>query len=189
MNAAVAQISNYLGLPSGVACSMADAKAVDAQMGAEKAMSAVATGLAGANMIYESSGMMASLLGVSFEAFVIDNEMLSHVYRMVRGFEVNEETLGFDAIKDAATGAGHFLGSEHTMAAMQRDYFYPALADRDAPSVWMERGKPDIWATAREKVRNTLSSHFPSYISQGVDEKIRSQYNILLEAEITKEQS
>lgn len=53
MNAAAAQISNHLGLPSGVASSMADAKAVDAQMGAEKAMSAVAAGLAGANMIYE----------------------------------------------------------------------------------------------------------------------------------------
>ncbi|MEM9099185.1 MAG: trimethylamine methyltransferase family protein, partial [Pseudomonadota bacterium] len=38
MNAGSAQIINWLGLPSGVACSMADAKAVDAQMGAEKAL-------------------------------------------------------------------------------------------------------------------------------------------------------
>ncbi|NIO14385.1 MAG: trimethylamine methyltransferase, partial [Xanthomonadales bacterium] len=64
LNAAAAQIANHLGLPSGVAASMADAKAVDAQMGSEKALSALAAGLAGGNMIYESSGMMASLLGV-----------------------------------------------------------------------------------------------------------------------------
>ena len=70
---------------------MADAKAVDAQMGAEKAMAALAAGLSGANMVYESAGMMASLLGVSFEAFVADNEMLSHINRMIRGIEVNEE--------------------------------------------------------------------------------------------------
>ena len=45
MNAASAQIGNWLGLPTGVASSMADAKAVDAQMGAEKAMSALAAGI------------------------------------------------------------------------------------------------------------------------------------------------
>jgi trimethylamine--corrinoid protein Co-methyltransferase len=39
----------------------------------EKAISALACGLAGGNMVYESSGMMASLLGVSFEAFVMDD--------------------------------------------------------------------------------------------------------------------
>ena len=110
MNGAAAQIANHLGLPSGVACSMSDAKAVDAQMGAEKAMAALAAGLCGANMVYESSGMMASLLGASFEAFLLDDEMLSHVYRMIRGVEVSEETLGFEAMKNVITGDGHFIG-------------------------------------------------------------------------------
>ena len=52
MNAASGQIANWLGLPGGVACSMADAKAVDAQMGAEKALSALAAGLAGCNIAH-----------------------------------------------------------------------------------------------------------------------------------------
>ncbi|MEM1372736.1 MAG: trimethylamine methyltransferase family protein, partial [Pseudomonadota bacterium] len=56
LNAASAQISNWLGLPSGVASSMTDAKAIDAQYGVEKAMTALAAGLAGGNLIYESSG-------------------------------------------------------------------------------------------------------------------------------------
>jgi len=181
LNAASAQISNHLGLPSGSASSMADAKAVDAQMGAEKAISAVATGLAGSNMVYESSGMMASLLGASFEAFVLDNEMLSHIYRMMRGIEVTEETLGFEAIRAAVAGEGHFLGSPHTMAAMQRDYYYPPLADRDAPVTWDEKGKPDIWQTARIKAKQTLNSHFPQYLSTTADSAIRERFNILLE--------
>lgn len=41
LNAASAQLSNWLGLPSGVACSMTDAKAIDAQYGVEKAMNPV----------------------------------------------------------------------------------------------------------------------------------------------------
>ncbi len=181
LNAAAAQISNHLGLPSGVASSMSDAKSVDAQMGAEKALSALAAGLSGANMVYESSGMMASLLGASFEAFVLDNEMLSHVHRTIRGVEVNEETLGFEAIKEAVYGEGHFLGGSHTMDAMQRDYYYPKIADRNDPRTWADNGKIDAWSAAKEKAQATLDSHFPDYLSFSADQKIRDQFNILLD--------
>lgn len=181
MNAAAAQISNHLGLPSGVAASMADAKAVDAQMGAEKAIAALAAGLSGANMIYESAGMMASLLGASFEAFVADDEMLSHIYRVIRGIEVSDETLGFDAILTAVTSDGHFLGSPHTMAAMQRDYFYPNLANRDEPTTWAEKGAPDLWSKARDKARHVLGTHFPAYVDPIVDARIRDRFNILID--------
>ena len=98
LNAAAAQISNALGLISGVASSMADAKAVDAQMGVEKGI-LLCRWPCRANMIYESAGMMASLLGVSFEAMILDNEMLALNQRAIRGIEVNDETLGFEAIR------------------------------------------------------------------------------------------
>ncbi len=164
LNAASAQISNWLGLPSGVASSMADAKAVDAQMGAEKALSAVAAGLAGANMVYESAGMMASLLGASFEAFILDDEMLSAVHRTIRGIEVDDETLGFGAIKSVVLGEGHFLGHPSTMAAMERDYAWPKLADRDAPITWAEKGAADIWERARRQAKGILTVHHPDYL-------------------------
>jgi len=181
MNAAAAQIGNHLGLPTGVASSMADAKAVDAQMGAEKALSALACGLAGANMIYESSGMMASLLGASFEAFVLDNEMLSNIHRSIRGFEVNEETLGLSTIKETVTtGEGHFLGGPHTMGAMERDYFYPQLANRDTPRDWNDSGAPDAWSVANAKAKSILETHMPEYVSAEVEAKIRKKWNICL---------
>lgn len=143
-------------------------------------MAALAAGLSGANMVYESAGMMASLLGVSFEAFVADNEMLSHINRMIRGIEVNEEALGFDAIMDTVTGDGHFLGSHQTMSAMQRDFYYPPLADRDTPRLWEENGAPTMWETAREKAAEVLSTHYPSYIEPSVDGQIRDRFNISL---------
>jgi len=165
LNAASAQLSNWLGLPSGAACSMSDAKAIDAQMGLEKAMSSLGVGLSGCNMVYESAGMTASLLGASFEAMLIDDEMLSQVYRVLRGIEVNEETLGFDAIEQAVYGDGHFLGAQHTINAMQRDYFWPsALTDRQQPVAWEEDGAKDMWQRANEKVQGILASHQPDYV-------------------------
>ena len=178
LNAASAQISNWLGLPSGVASSMADAKAVDAQMGAEKALSAITAGLAGANMVYESAGMMASLLGASFEAFILDDEMLSAVHRTIRGIEVNDETLGFAAIQDVVLGEGHFLGHPSTMAAMERDYAWPKLADREAPITWAEKGAADIWDRAKQQAKAILADHHPGYLGQDLDARLRARYPI-----------
>ncbi len=179
LNAASAQLSNWLGLPSGVAASMSDAKAIDAQYGAEKAMTSLAAGLAGGNLIYESSGMTASLLGASFEAFVLDDEMHSNTYRALRGVEVSEENLGFEAICTAVLGDGHFLGGAHTLAAMERDYFYPSLANRDDPKTWEEKGAPDAWSMARQKAKDILASHHPEYLNAAQDTAIRNAFKIL----------
>ena len=179
LNAASAQLSNWLGLPSGVACSMTDAKAIDAQYGMEKGLTSLAAALAGGNLIYESSGMTASLLGASFEAFVLDNEMHSHTYRALRGIEVTDENLGYDAIVDAVLGDGHFLGGQHTFEAMERDYYYPSLANRDEPRTWAENGAMDAWSIANERAREILESHNPEYLTPEQDRAIKQRFNIL----------
>ena len=179
LNAASAQLSNWLGLPSGVACSMTDAKAIDAQYGAEKGLTSMAAALAGANLIYESSGMTASLLGASFEAYLLDDEMHSHTYRALRGIEVSDETLGFQAICDAILGEGHFLGSGHTHAAMERDYFYPSLADRDEPRTWAASGAQTAWQRANARAREILREHKPTYLEPDQKRAIKKRFNIL----------
>lgn len=179
LNAASAQLSNWLGLPSGVACSMTDAKAIDAQYGMEKGLTSMAAALAGGNLIYESSGMTASLLGASFEAFVLDDEMHSNTYRAMRGVEVTEDNLAFETICDTVLGVGHFLGSQHTYAAMERDYFYPLLADRDEPRAWAEKGAQDAWSRARCSAQAILRDHQPNYLSEAQDKAIRKRFNIL----------
>ncbi len=178
LNAASAQLSNWLGLVSGVACSMTDAKAIDAQYGAEKGLTSMAAALAGGNLIYESSGMTASLLGVSFEGFVLDDEMHSATYRALRGIEVTDENLGFDAICDAVLGEGHFLGAQQTYEAMERDYFYPSLADRADPRSWAGSGSLDAWQRASERVQRILGSHHPEYLTPDQDHEIRDRFNI-----------
>lgn len=179
LNAASAQLSNWLGLPSGVAASMTDAKAIDAQYGVEKGMTSLAAALAGGNLIYESSGMTASLLGASFEAFVLDDEMHAMTYRTLRGIEVTEDNLGFDAICASIRGDGHFLGSDHTYGAMERDYHYPTLADREQPKTWADAGAQTAWDRAKQRTTDILDTHKPAYLSTKQDAEIRAAFNII----------
>ena len=61
---------------------------------------------------------------------------------------------------------GHFLGADHTLAAMERDYYYPKLADRDDPRTWADKGATDLWSRSRAKAQQVLSTHYPDYISE-----------------------
>jgi trimethylamine--corrinoid protein Co-methyltransferase len=181
--AAVAQIGRFYDVPTTVATSMSDAKMPDAQMGYEKGISALAAGLAGANRIMESAGMMASLMGVSYEALVIDNDMLGMAQRLVRGVEVTEETLSVAAIRAAVLGEGHFLGAADTLKSMESEYFYPAVADRSAVQVWAANGAATMEERAHDVAAGLLAGHFPAAIPAGVDARIRDRFPIRLPAE------
>ena len=132
---ACAQLGRFYDLPTSVAASMTDAKLPDAQAGFEKGITAVTAGLAGANRVLESAGMLGSLMGCSFEALVIDNDMLGMAQRVVAGIEVNDDTLSLEVIRNAALGPGHYLGQPQTLELMETDYLYPELADRSAPGL------------------------------------------------------
>jgi trimethylamine--corrinoid protein Co-methyltransferase len=105
--------------------------------------------------------------------------MHAHTYRALRGVEVTEANLGFDDICEAVLGEGHFLGGDQTLAAMERDYFYPPLADRDNPTVWGDSGAPTAWERARAKAREVLESHRPTYLTPEQDAEIRARFKIL----------
>ena len=101
--------------------------------------------------------------------------------RIIRGVEVSEASLGFDAMQNVITGEGHFIGEEQTLMAMERDYYYPQLSDRLEPDTWAGQGGEDIATRANRKVRELLANDDPGYIDAKVDQQLRGQFNILLE--------
>ena len=183
LNAAAAQVVNWLGLPSGVAAGMADSKLPDNQAGYEKGITTVLAGLAGANVVYESAGMLASLLACSLEALAIDNDMLGAAVRTIRGVDIDEGSLSAQVIRDTIAGPGHFLGSEQTLRLMQSEYLYPVIGDRNSPDDWKDLGASNAAERARKHVTEVMRNHFPSHITREQDEWIRSRYPIALPVE------
>ncbi len=179
--AGAAQMANWLGLPSGVPAGMADAKIPDAQAGHEKGLTVALAANAGANLVYESAGMLASLLACSLEMMVIDNDLLGAVNRTVRGIEVTDESLAVNVIADVISGAGHFLGHEQTLHLMQREYLYPGVGDRQSPDDWVDTGATSAAQRARKVVETALASHYPGHLSPAVDAEIRKRLPILLD--------
>ncbi len=181
LSAASAQMAQYYDLTGGTASGMTDSKLPDAQSGAEKGYAHALVGNAGANLIYESAGMHASLLGFSFESLLIDNDIIGAAQRTIRGIEVNDDSLSFETIRDVCLGGpGHYLGSDQTLRLMQTAYLYPAIGDRLSPNEWTERGATDIAQRAARKVQEILSAHFPSHIPDAIDAAIRERFPVKL---------
>ncbi len=181
LNAAAAQLLNWMGLPSGVAAGMADSKLPDHQAGHEKALTVALAAHAGANVVYESAGMLASLLACSLEALVIDNDMLGAVMRTVRGIEVDPGTLSASVINDVVNGPNHFLEHEQTLTMMQSEYIYPTVGNRLSPEDWGDAGRLDAREAAAKVVADALATHHPSHISAEADAEIRARFPIHLE--------
>jgi trimethylamine--corrinoid protein Co-methyltransferase len=183
VTAGAAQMLNFYGVPSSVGAGMTDAKAPDCQAGYEKALAVALAAHAGCNNVSESAGMLGSLMALSLESMVIDNDMLGAVLRTVRGIEVNEETLSYHVMEQVIHGEGHFLRTGQTLDLMRTEYEYPVLADRRTPGEWEAAGSPDIREMAAERVRSILSTHYPEYIDPVIDGKIRETFPILLSRE------
>jgi len=189
LNAASAQILNWLDLPSGVAAGMADSKLPDNQAGHEKALTVSLAAHAGSNVIFEAAGMLASIMAASHEALVIDNDMLGAINRTVRGIEITPETLSTDVIRSVIEGEGHFLGHEQTLSMMQSEYTYPLVGDRQSPDDWMDAGGTAAQDRAHAWVTDMLASYQPSHLPAEVDRKIRDAFPIQLAPQMPQESS
>ena len=179
--AACGQMGRFYDLPTSIAAGMADSKLPDAQSGFEKGYTTALAGHCGANMVYESAGMHASLLGVAYESFIVDNDMLGAVNRTVRGIEVNEDTLSIEVMRDVCIGGPtHYLGHDQTMNLMQKDYVYPEVGDRTSPKEWAEQGSTDVLQKAKIQMDEVLANHYPQHIDSETDAKLREQFPIRL---------
>ena len=177
LTAACAQMAQFYDLPGGSAAGMADSKLPDVQSGYEKGITNVMAGLSGLNLIYESAGMHASLLGFCLESLIIDNDTLGHCLRCVRGIEVTDAALSVETIADVClNGPSHYLGHEQTLRLMQTEYFYPAVGDRFSPKEWNERGRPDILSRAITEKKRLLAEPFPRHILPTTDAALRARH-------------
>jgi len=184
ISAACAQLGIHFDLPFGTACGMTDAKMPDFQAGAERAHTLMPPALAGANIIYESAGMYASLLGACPESLLLDNDVLGATLRAVRGIEVTEDSLSFNNLKEVCmSGEGHYLGSDKTLAVMQSEYIYPEIGDRTSPNQWEQAGKLSLLSRAVEERDRILSTFHPKHISDEIDAEVRKRFPIALSPE------
>jgi len=166
---AEAQLARFYGIPSYGAGGGNTAKLFDAQAGYEKMATTLLSYLAGNDLAVECSLDNHSLFAC--EDLVIQNEISGMVVRFGKNFQVNDETIAFDVIKNVGIG-GSFLGEKHTRTHVRTDFWYPPLADRATYDVWLAKGGKELRIKAKERAKQILAEHKPAPLDPDVDRKI-----------------
>ena len=175
MNAATVHLGKRYKLPVHVSGGLTEAKRPDIQSGVEKSISSLMVAMAGADCIRLAAGILDSGNSISYEQYVIDNEIIGIIHRLLAGIKVNEGTLGFDVIEKVGPG-GNYVMEDHTVEHMQDEFFYPELSVRYNFDVWEERGRPDMLSRAADVVRGILRKHVDGILDPALASEIRKRY-------------
>lgn len=173
MNAACAQLSRFYNLPNYTTAGVTEAKIPDIQSGYESMATTLLCALAGSNYIHDAAGLIESGMTISYEQYVIDNDILGMCMRAVKGIEVNDETLAVDVIHEVGP-AGNYLSHDHTVMNMKKEFFYNKVSDRNTRARWEQEGSVDAREKARRIAKEILATHKPLFVDKKVEQEILS---------------
>jgi trimethylamine--corrinoid protein Co-methyltransferase len=167
-----AQMARRYRLPCRGGGVLTNSKLPDHQAGQEKMMMLWPLLLGGVHYVLHAAGWLDGGLTASFEAMVIDAEMLEMMVRFFAGVPVDDDSLALEVIAHVPAG-GHFLGEEHTRKHFRTEFYFPNLADTEAYETWAKKGSRDAYARASERCKKLLASYREPTLDPAIDEALR----------------
>ncbi|HHW75246.1 MAG TPA: trimethylamine--corrinoid methyltransferase [Firmicutes bacterium] len=166
MFSGTAQLARYYKIPSRGGGSLTDSLLPDAQSGYESMFLFMAAVQSGFHFILHAAGLLENYMTMSYEKFIIDDEICGMVKKYFEGITVDRDHLGVETILHVGSG-GNYLGEDHTFAHM-RDMRLPLISSRKA----YYSGKiPDTSANAGKYCQELLEQ----YQGPPLDKKIENE--------------
>jgi trimethylamine--corrinoid protein Co-methyltransferase len=170
--AATAQMGRFYNLPVRGGGAVSDAKAPDAQAAYESMMSLLMAQVCGIHFVLHSAGILESYSCMSYEKFIIDDEICGMVKRSKKAYEVTPDTLALDVIKAVGPG-GHFLDRDHTFEHFRTEFYQPMISNRDNYDTWQAGGAQQIQEKANQKVKQILAEYSPPDLPADADRDLQ----------------
>ncbi len=170
-----AHLSRYYNLPSRSGGTLTDSLMVDTQAGYEAMMVFMSTINNGVNFVLHSAGILDSFMTMSYEKFVIDNEIIAMVSNIHSRMEINKDSIPIKVINSVGHG-GHYLAEAHTLQHM-KDYRMSELSNRDV--YISEDSLNSIGKRANNSWKNIIENFESPYLDPNIDKKLINYVNEL----------
>jgi trimethylamine--corrinoid protein Co-methyltransferase len=167
-----AQLARRYHLPFRSGGMFASAKIADVQAGYESIMSLLPTIMGGVNFVLHAAGWLENGLAAGYEKFVLDNEMLGMVHKLMEGVDLSEDAFAMQSIETVDPG-GHHLGTEHTMRHFRTAFYRAQLFDYNSAEQWLIDGGKDGVQRAHESYKQMLKEYEAPELDPGTDEALR----------------
>jgi trimethylamine--corrinoid protein Co-methyltransferase len=175
MNSMAPRLAKLYELPIYGTAGITESKRPEIQAGLEKAFSIITVAMARADLIHLAAGMLDSGNSISYEQFVIDNEIIGMARRLIRGMDMSEEALAHEVISKVGPG-GNYVVEDHTVEHMMDEFFYPELAIRKNFDIWEEQDKLTMLKKANQRVEIILRNSVDGLMDPDTIIKIKEEF-------------
>ncbi len=169
-NSAFADMYHYYNIPMWSTVG-SDAHCLDQQAGMEHAFGTLMAALDGANLIHDIGYLGQGLLG-NPASIVMCDEIIAYVKRVVRGFDIDRETLAIDVIRKVGSGRD-YLAEEHTLKHFREEIWQPLYLNRDDPESWVKKGSKTYGEKVKAKTLKILETHKVPPLSEEILQKLK----------------
>lgn len=156
--ACTAQIARFYGLPSRGGGGLTDAHIPDIHAGVQSAIGLVTAVRAGINVILHAAGIQGSYMAMSYEKFLIDEELCGAIRKMVSPMQVDTDTLLEDVVASVGIGGEH-LSQLETLNRCHTEFFLPRLMWVREYGVWQNSGAMRADQIAAEDLKKRLQMY------------------------------
>jgi len=161
----------FYKLPSRLMTGMCDSKEVDVQAGYETMQNLTLGILARPNILHECHGVLESIMTISYEKFIIDEELISRVLRVAEGIDTSDEAMSMDLIKEIGSEGSYFTHNE--TFKHYRDLWEPTVSDWHSYTEWEEIGE-DILTRANKLWKKRLAEAPEMMINESLDNDLKA---------------
>ena len=173
MAGALAQMLQFYGVPHAVHGSTTRANVLDVQVGYETGMLNLFSALSGSEVVIEcTSASIEDTVASCPEQAVIGNEICHFINRILKGIEVNPDTLAVNVIREVGAG-GEYLTHSHTMKHFRSEHWDAQLGNRMTREMWEEKGAIDTRTKARQQIQKILAEHKPKPLEKAIQQKLQ----------------
>jgi trimethylamine--corrinoid protein Co-methyltransferase len=165
---ATAQMARFYNLPSRSGGGLTDAHFPDAQAGIESALALTTAARSGVNFILHSAGILGSYISMSFEKFLIDEELCGITRRMLKPMEVTTSSIDTEMIKTVGIG-GQYLTQPKTFQLCRTEFYLTDFMNRQNHAGWKAAGKKRLDEFAEDRLAQRLASYEKPDIDAGVE--------------------
>lgn len=176
MECALAQVASSqlvrakYNMPVATYGPMTDAKTADGQSQIERTIQTFLAGLTGSHMLL-APGYLEALYTVDPVQLTIDDEIIGLLLRILRGININEDTLAKELIKGMHPG-GNYLVEMHTLDHFRTEHYIPKCFNRKPRNDWKEEGAKDLNQNAQERAINILETHQPAPLEESARKEL-----------------
>ncbi len=156
--AAIQLFQDGYGIPAHSYGTGSDSCILDAQNFVERTSLIQALAMSGTSVL-GGAGQLEVAKTLSPLQLIIDNDIFGMAKKLVKGFEINEEILGFEELMGISHGQS-FITLDHTFKYF-KDTFRPQTFNRDSKQVWENKGAKDTIERAKEIFDNFKKNYEP----------------------------